>query len=595
MNAMKNIITLIVLFAFTLVGAATGQQEGVDFSASVSRNKVGLNQRIKVDFVIKNSDGDNFKAPDFKGFNAQGPMHFVQQEWINGKMNFSRTYTYYLQPTARGKFTIGQATIEVEGHLYKTSPIEIEVTAAVDNPNADPTLDDTIANNLHLVAEVSKNSPYVNEAMTVVYKLYVGPSLRVDNFDFMDDPKYNNFWSQEIRIDGYNVENVIYQGKSYRMVVLKKVVLYPQQSGKLEIEPLSLNVSMSVPTSKRDFLGRTIYEKSSKVVSAGTRTINVKALPEEGKPENFSGAVGKFSFGVTTTKNTLKASESLQAEIKVSGNGNLRLFSLPKLVTPSALETYNPEYNEKVSVNLSGMEGNVSETYTIVSKYKGKYPLPQVSFSYFNPETKKYTTITSDEIEINVTEGPVFTGTDPNTETTGTNQQQVVLSSNDFRFIKINPELVPKEKSHFYKSVLFYVLLLVPFLFIPIAVFARNKREAYVADVAGNKIRRANKLAKKYLSTAKRTLGNKEAFYIALEKALHNYLKAKLHIETSEFSKEKIESLLQERNVDSENIEGFIELLKSCELARYSPASDVTMQHDYDKAANVITKIDKQI
>lgn len=590
---MKKLITLIVLF-FSAVTIA--QNNGVDFTANVSKKKLGINQLLQVEFAIKNTDGDNFTSPDFNGFRVvAGPMQTVSNTWINGVRSFSRSYKYTLQPTSRGKFTIGQATIEVGGKMYKTSPIEIEVTAAVEDPNATPGIDETVGDNLHLVAEISNANPYLNQGVSVVYKLYVSPTIDVNNFDFLDDPKYNNFWSQDIRLDGYHVENVMYENKRYRMVVLKKVVLYPQQSGKLEIEPLSLDVSVAVPTNKRNFFGGMMYENTHKVVSAGTRTLNVKPLPEAGKPEDFSGAVGKFNFEVTVSRDSLKGGESLQAKVKVSGTGNLKLLTIPKLTTPSALETYDPEYDEQVNIKLSGMEGSVAENYTIVSRYKGKYPLQPVSFTYFDPEAGKYKTITSKEIEINVTEG-LPNGSATVLPNSPGNKQEVVTLGNDFRFIKIQPHLIAKGKrDYFYKSTLFYILLLAPLLLIPIAVLGRNKREAYLADVAGSKIRKANKLARKYLSAARKALGDKESFYIALEKALHNYLKAKLHIETSEFSKDKIRELLRNKGVDLDIIEEFVGLLESCELARYSPATEVTMQHDYEKAAAVITKMDKQI
>lgn len=592
---MRRIFTLLLIIFSAF---ATAQNDGVDFTASVSKKKLGVNQLLQIEFAIKNTDGDNFTSPNFSGFRVvAGPMQTVSNSWVNGVRSFSRSYTYTLQPTGRGKFTIGQATIEVNGKMYKTTPIEIEVTAAVDDPDAIPGIQETVGENLHLVAEVSDYSPYVNEAVSVVYKLYIGRTIEVNTYNLIDDPKYNNFWSQDIKMDNIIVErNVMYEGKSYTMAILKKVVLYPQQSGKLEIEPLSLDVQVAVPSNKRNFFGGVIYENTHKIVSAGTRTLNVKSLPAEGKPEDFSGAVGKFNFDVSVSRNELKASESLQASVKVSGTGNLKLLSLPKLTTPSALETYDPEYQEQVDIKLSGMEGSVAENYTIVSRYQGKYPIPAVSFTYFDPQAGKYKTITSKEIEINVTEGPVNANATVLPGNGGPGKQNVVTNGNDFRFIKINPHLIPKTKrNYFYKSTMFYVLMLVPLILIPIAVFGRNKREAYIADVAGNKIRKADKLARRYLSAARKALGNKEAFYIALEKALHNYLKAKLHIETSEFSKEKIKELLHGKGVDLDHIEEFVGLLQSCELARYSPATEVTMQQDYDRAASVITKIDKQI
>ncbi|WP_243414829.1 BatD family protein [Flagellimonas aquimarina] len=577
------------------MGASSYAQENeVSFEVKLSKEKLGINERLRVEFTM-NKDGDNFNPPPFEGFKVvMGPSQSISSSWINGKRSFSKSYSYILVPTARGKFTIKQATIEISGDTFKTLPKTVEVTAAVDKPSDEKTVDDVADESLHLVAEVSKGNPYLNEAVTVVYKLYVSPSISVTNYRPLDNPKYNNFWSQDIPVTKHTAQNGTYQGKPYRFVILKRVVLYPQKFGSLEIEPLSLEIFVDVPTNRRDFFGGRIYTQTSKTVSAGRRTLNVKALPEAGKPVNFGGAVGDFDFSVTASKTQLNASESLQAKVEVSGKGNLKLFQLPEPELPSALEVYEPEFDENVRTNSSGMEGKVADNYTIVPTFRGKYPIPSISFSYFNPKTSKYVTLNSEEINIEVLEGPVGSSSDNSTVSSG-NKQFVIPTGKQFHFIKLSPNLSKIGTNYFFGSNIFYIMLFAPLLLIPIAVFSFKKREAIASDVAGNKIKRANKLAKKYLSTAKKELGNKEAFYVALEKGLHNYLKAKLKIETSEFSKEKITAILTEKKVAIADTHGFIGLLKNCEMARYSPFSDVQMQNDYDLASEVISKLDKQL
>ena len=581
------------LFTTLLVFSARAQEE-VTFELKLSKQKLGINERLRAEFTM-NKDGDNFNPPAFEGFKVvMGPSQSISSSWINGKRTFSKTYSYILVPTARGRFTIKQATIEISGETYKTLSKTVEVTAAVDKPNDQKTVDDVADESLHLVAEVSKGSPYLNEAVTVIYKLYVSPNINVTNYRSLDSPKYNDFWSQDIPVTKHTAQNGTYQGKPYRFVVLKRVVLYPQKAGKLEIEPLSLEIFVDVPTNRRDFFGGRIYTQTSKTVSAGRRTLSVKPLPEAGKPADFGGAVGDFTFQVTSSKNKLNASESLQAKVEVSGKGNLKLFQLPEPELPSSLEVYEPEYKENVRTNLSGMEGKVANNYTVVPSFRGKYPIPSISFSYFNPKTRKYVTLNSEEINIEVLEGPAGSETS-SPVASNVNKQLVVPTGKQFHFIKLRPNLTKIGTNYFFGSNSFYLWLLAPILLIPIAVFSFKKREAIASDVEGNKIKRANKLAKKFLSTAKKELGNKEAFYVALEKGLHNYLKAKLKIETSEFSKEKITSVLEEKSVDTLDIEGFNSLLTNCEMARYSPFSDVQMQQDYEKASEVISKLDKQL
>ncbi|BFP41389.1 BatD family protein [Flavobacteriaceae bacterium GF1] len=584
---------LIVLFL--LWGGTLSAQDAdeVTFEIKLSKEKLGINERLRVEFAM-NKDGDNFNPPTFDGFQViMGPSQSISSSWINGKRTFSKSYSYILKPTAQGSFTIGQAAIEIDGETYKTIPRKVQITQAVANPNAPKTAEDVADENLHLIAEVSKGSPYLNEAVTVVYKLYISSNISVTNFRPLDSPKYNNFWSQDIPVTKYNTVNETYKGKPYRSVILKRVVLYPQKSGKLEIEPLALEIYVDVPTSRRDFFGSRIYTQTSKTVSAGKRTLNVLPLPEQGKPVGFSGAVGQFDFTVTTSKTSLNASESLQAKVEVSGKGNLKLFQLPEPELPSALEVYEPEFDEKVRTTITGMQGKVTNNYTIVPSFRGRYPIPSISFSYFDPRARAYRTLNSDEITINVMEGP----TDDVQGTPGLvgRPQIAVATGSQFHFIKTQPNLISVSTERFFGSQKFLWLLFGPLALIPLVLFIRKKKQESDADVEGNRLKMANRLAKKYLSTAKKQLGNPDGFYVALEKALHNYLKAKLKIETSEFSKEKIVDLLNDRKVDEATTSQFIALLQSCEMARYSPITNVQMNEDYVKASEVISKMDKQL
>ena len=568
------------------------QEEAVTFELKLSKERLGVNERLRADFIM-NRDGDNFMPPDFEGFRiVMGPSQAIQQIWVNGARTYQKTYSYTLAPLSKGKFTIGQASISIDGKIYKTIPAEVTITEAVDQPGAEASADQIADENLHLIAEVSNGSPYMNEPVSVVYKLYVSPSIVVSNFRPLDNPKYNNFGSHDIALTRYNIEEGIYRGKPYRFVVLKRVVLYPQKSGDLEIEPLALEVSLEVPTDRRDFFGGRIYTKTNKVVSAGKRTIQVKPLPSKGRPADFNGAVGDFTFEVTTSKDALNASESLQAKVTVEGKGNLKLFQLPKLSLPSALEVYEPEFSEDVRTDLSGMQGSVAEQYTIVPNYQGKYPIPSISFSYFNPDSERYETIQSREITINVLEGPRPSAGD---DVARAQPRAPVQGSEQFYFLKLTPDLSPRSWSPFFGTPAHLAWLFGPLLLIPLFILFRRKQEALQRDVEGTRMKKANRLARRYLSRAKAALGEKEAFYVALEKALHNYLKAKLKIETSEFAKDKIRTLLSDKQVNHAAVDGFIGLLENCERARYSPFSQVQMEQDYQRASEVITALDKEL
>lgn len=566
----------------------------IQFEAKVSKSTLGLNERLRIDFSM-NDDGDNFTPPAFEGFRIiAGPSQQVSQSWINGKSSFNKSYSYFLLPTQKGILTIRQATVEINGQIYKTNPIKVTVTSAVEQPR-DPndapqvSVDDAI----HLVAEISKTNPYVNEPITVVYKLYFSYNIGITNWRELNKPKYNDFWSQNIDIKQLVAEDGKYNGEKARFVVLRKTVLYPQKSGKLEIEPLSLDIDVQVPTNRRNIFGQAQLIEDNKRVSAGSKTINVKPLPEAGKPVDFSGAVGKFNFTVTPSKTNLKNGESLDLKVAVTGTGNLKLFTLPKPVVPNSLEMYDPVHNEQVQTPLSGMNGQISDSYTIIPQFKGKYPIKPMSFTYFDLGSRSYKTITSPEIMVHVLDGPTE---NENTDNANSGVQKMkVAAGEQFQFIKLKTNLSPINEKDFLGSNLFYFLMFAPIIIIPIIVLVKKKKEAIDGDVLGNKIKLSNRLAKKYLSEAKNQISNKEPFYIALEKAMHNFLKAKLHIETSEMSKDKIREILVSRNVKSESVQSFIDLTENCELARYAPSSSVMIQQDFDKAVAIISELEKQI
>jgi hypothetical protein len=579
-------------YIFLILISFQGLLAQVQFEAKVSKTTLGLNERLRVDFLM-NIDGDNFNEPSFDGFRViAGPSQQVSQSWVNGRSSFEKIYSYYLLPNQKGALVIKQATIEYNGQIYKTSPVKVSVTAAVEEPKDPNDTSVSADNNIYLVADISKMNPYVNEPITIVYKLYF-TNVGISNFKELNKPKFNDFWSQNIEIKQLVAEEGMFKGENYRYVVLKKVVLYPQKSGKLDIEPLSMDIDVQLPSNRRDVFGRMVLTEGNKRVSAGAKTITVKALPEKGRPEGFSGAVGNFDFKVTPTKTNLKNGESLDLVVSVTGKGNMKLFNLPKPVVPNALEMYDPVHSEKVNTSLSGMSGKVSESYTIVPQYKGNYPVKPMQFSYFDLGSRSYKTISSVEVMINVLDGP--SANDNAISSNTGNGLNKIASLEQFKFIKLKTNLISKAQCDFFGSQLYYGLVFLPFLILPLIVLFKKKKEAMDGDVVGNRIRRNNKLAKKYLSEAKKQIKNKEPFYVALEKAMHNFLKAKLHIETSEMSKDNIRELLLEKNASPEGVNDFIALTENCEIARYAPASSATIQKDYDRAVAIISELEKQI
>lgn len=589
MKLLKFYIVTILLFTSQVFFAQ------IELTTSVSKNKLGVNQRFKIVFTVNKQGADNFKAPPFTNFKVVGgPSSSVNQSWINGKASYAQSYIYILEPKKEGEFLIAPAEIEYNDQIIKSNAVKITVVDAVEIPK-DPNNPEFIAQqNIHLVAEVSNLNPYVGEGIYVVYKLFVSENISVNDWRVSESPQYNGFWNQDIEVKDINVKKGKYNGEDYRYIVLKRAVLIPQRDGKLKIEPIKMDFSVGIPTGRGDFFGNMITKNINYATASAIRSVNVKQLPEQNKPLDFAGAVGDFDFEINANKNVLKANDAAQLTVKVSGKGNLKLFEIPKIVTPAELEVYTPEHKEQVTTSLTGLRGTISDIYTVVPQYKGKYKIPEVAFSYFNPTEEKYITITAPATIVDVTEGKELPSV-ANNNAAITSKQNVVVTGNNFRFIALDADLQPKIKSEFLNSNLFYLLLFLPFLAIPIAIIIGKKRAQRASDVFGNKIRKADRLAKKYLSEAKKQLGNQEAFYIALEKALHNFLKAKLQVETSEISKERISEILTQKSVDAATIKQFVEVLNDCDFARYTPTTNVMMEQEFEKAKEVITNIDKQL
>ena len=556
----------------------------VKFDATVSKNKLGLNERLRVDFVM-NQNGDNFSPPDFENFQIiGGPNQSISTKYVNGERSFSKTYSYFLQPLRKGSLRIKQASIEIDGEEYKSLPIEVIITDSVDQPS-DSVTQYYNDEDIELRALISKSSPYVNEPITIVYKLYYKAPIRVSNAQETETPKYKDFWNQDIKIPQLKIQSEIYKGQNYNVVEWKKVVLYPQKSGLLEISPLSINLMLDVPTDKRDFFGNIIIDQTSQFISTGTRRINVKELPLDNMPSSFTGAVGEFEFDVILDKSSLRATESFQAELKVKGRGNLKLFDLPDLLVPGSMELFEPQREESINTNLSGMNGSVTKLFTVIPRFQGSFPIEQVEFSYFDPKLEKYKILKSPRLTIDVYDGPTISN--PSVNNTNT------ISPNDsFRFIKINTKLMKINNDEFFESEIFYILISSPFAmviaFVMLTAYKRKRKSSFTETQ-----RVQHKEIDKMINTAKESLNDKNVFYDLIEKAVYKTLLLKFSLNIDNLNKEKIKSTLRVKGIDEKNISKIIQLIENCENAKYSRSSNSIMNNDLNTAKEIISLIQK--
>mgnify|MGYP000214946807 FL=1 len=571
----KTLILFLAINSFVLSAQ-------VNFEASVSKSKLALNERLRIDFVM-NQNGDNFSPPEFENFQIiGGPNQSIKTSYVNGERKFSKTYSYFLKPLKKGKLSINQASIEIDGEIYKSLQIEVLITDSVKQPS-DSTNQYYNDDDIELRALISKGSPYLNEPITVVYKLYYKAPINISDARETETPKFKDFWSQTIKIPQLKVTREIYKGQNYNVVEWRKVVLYPQKIGELEISPLSLNLVLDVPTDKRDFFGNVIYDQTSQIISTGIRRIIVKDLPQLGKPASFSGAVGNFEFDVILNKNSLRATESFQAELKVKGNGNLKLFDLPDILVPNSMELFEPEREELISTNLSGMSGSVSKFFTVIPRFQGNFPIEEVEFSYFDPDTEKYKVLKSPRLTIDVYDGPVISNTN-------NNNSNIITSNDSFRFIKLNGNLREVKNDVFFQSQFFYALATTPFIlllsFLLFTAYKRNKKES-----SSQLIRIEERKIHKMIDSAKESIGDKILFYDKIEKAIIKSLIVKFSIRIEALNKEKIQQIGQEKGLTKDDVLLIIKLIENCEKAKYSRSSDSIMNKDLESAKKVISSI----
>ena len=555
----------------------------VKFDVSVSKSKLGLNERLRVDFVM-NQNGDNFSPPKFENFQIiGGPNQSIKTSYVNGERSFSKTYSYFLKPLKKGTLKISQASIEIDNETYKSLPIEVTITDSVKQPS-DAVTQYYNDDDIELRALISKGSPFLNEPITVVYKLYYKAPINISDARETETPKFKDFWSQTIKIPQLKVQREVYKGQNYNVVEWRKVVLYPQRVGELEISPLSLNLVLDVPTDKRDFFGNVIYDQTSQLISTGMRRINVKNLPNQGKPDSFTGAVGEFEFDVILNKNSLRATESFQAELKVKGSGNLKLFDLPNILVPNSMELFEPEREELINTNLSGMSGSISKLFTIIPRFQGNFPIEEVEFSYFNPETEKYKILKSPRLTIDVFDGPALSNSITN------DNSNIITADDSFRFIKIKGNLEEIKNDIFFESKLFYALVASPFAFL-LSLFAftiyRRKRKESSYELIRIEERQINKM----IDSAKDAIGDKILFYDKIEKAIIKSLIVKFSIRMESLNKDKIQQIGQEKGLLRNDITLIIKLIENCEKVKYSQSSDSIMNKDLENARKAINSI----
>jgi len=599
LNAMRTSVWTLFFWIFFPVFFANGQE--IRFTASVSKSTVAVGEPFKLTYTI-NSNASSFSGPDLSAFDVySGPNQSSEINMSGGNISQKINYFYTLAAKKTGKITISPAKIRVANGLIQSNPVEINVSKSAQAPNqtgsaSQNTQTNQRAENLFIRAELSKSSCYLGEPVVVTYKVYNRYSMV--NLSDVKYPSFNGFYSEEITLDknGKNSQEVL-NGLQYTVVELKKTLLIPQKSGKLEIPPLDVTFLVrerSTPQSIFDQLMGGGYRDVEVKGKSQVLNLEVLPLPSTGKPADFTGAVGQYSFKIEHGASQLKSGDAFNLKMNIQGKGNLKLVEKPSLQMPAEIEIYDPQEKENLQVNAGGMSGTKTFDYLLIPRAGGSFTLGPFSFTYFDPLRKSYQTITSAAIKLEVEKSA---GDQTYIARSGAQSGTQVIAS-DIRFNKTQSSpLVPIADRGFLFSPLFYFFATLPPLFL-LGLMVYRKRQKFKNENKGIfKVKEAGSLAKKRLHTAKEfeKSGKTEEFYAETLRALYGYLGDKLQIPVSELNRSNLIERLNAHSVSPELENQVVGILNTCEMARYSPGSVSAMSDVYDSAVLVITELEKTL
>ena len=610
---MKKLSILILLFLTTFA-----YSQSVEFKASAP-SVVEVGEQFRLSFTL-NKEGSDLKVPTLNGFNLlMGPQksHSSSFSMINGKTSReeSFTYTYILEGTKEGVYEIPAATIVIDGKKYSSNTLKIEVIKGSDKsssnqagqPSASARTEGTTAineNSLFVKVDVSRSSLYLGESLIATIKVYSKVSLT--NLGRYKFPSFTGFLAEEIPIpQSIELERENYNGEIYHVGTIRKLLLFPQHTGQIVIEPFEVEciVRQQLSSGSRsffdDFFGN--YRDVRVMRRSKPVTITVKELPIANKPSGYSGTVGAVRMATYLSADTVNANDALTYKITFTGQGNLKLLQAPSLNFPLDFEVYEPKATKDIRTTEQGMIGTVSFEYVLIPRYAGEYQIPAVRFSYFDTQTNTYKTVSGKEYNVVVRKGA---GQDSREAgdvkvVQSFKKEDIRQVGEDIRYLKNGSLQLKKAGVRFFGTLAYWLAMFIPLLLFVVGALLNRRRIKANADVARVKNRAATKMARKRLKVAAMAMKNHNAelFYDETLKALWGYMSYKLNIDRVELNRENISELLGRKQVANELQKEFIQVLDTCEYARYAPGSNSDQEMDkvYSQSIEVITRLDKAI
>lgn len=595
-----------------LAGLQSVAGNEVNFVAAAPDVVVSGDQ-FRLTFTVNTQKVKDFRAPSIKGFEVlMGPSRSSQNstQIINGKVSSSSsiTYTYILMAGKEGTYNIPAASIVADGETKISNSLQIKVLPADDasassaqGGSASSSRSQAVGSkitdkDLFITASASKTKVYEQEAILLTYKVYTVVDLRQL---YGDMPDLKGFHTQEVELPAqktFSLEH--YNGRNYNTTVWRQYVLFPQQSGTMEIPSITFEGVVAQRINSGDpfdafFNGGTNYVEIKKKIVTPKLKINVAALPS--KPADFSGAVGTFTMASSINSKSVKTNDAVTIKLTVTGTGNMKLIGTPEVKFPQDFEVYDPKIDNQFNLTREGLSGSKTYEYLAIPRHAGKFTIPAVSFTYFDLRTKTYKTLKSEEYVINVEKGQ---GNADQVIADFTNKESVKMLGNDVRYIKRGATQFAQRGDYFYGTTAYWMWYIIPFVLFVGVILMYRKQAMDNANTAKMKTKKANKVAVKRMKLAGKLLSEnkKNEFYDEVLKALWGYISDKLSIPVSQLSKDNIEQELSRYGVNEELVKAFINVLNDCEFARYAPGDEnEAMDKVYTASIEIISKMENSI
>lgn len=601
----KNKYLFFSILITLLAGSVTSLNAQVSFKASAPATVVE-GEQFRLSYVL-NEEGRDLRLPDITGFDILfGPSTSTSfsQRTVNGKTSSERsvTYTYIMMPKKTGTYTIPPASITVNGSNYQSNSIQIEVLPpdqsssqkAPDTGQSSSRSATISESDAFIRAILSKNSPYEQEGFTVTFRLYT--TLNVVNFGRIQFPEFEGFMVEEVDLPmNKQLQMERYEGRNYYTADLRRTLLFPQRSGQITIPSGNIEMVFSVPSGKNvsTFFGsQEVMVDVKKNMVTNPLTINVKPLPQN-RPISYANAVGTFTLEPSINTTKLRADEAITLRLEISGTGNMKLIRNPEIEFPHNFETYDPVVNNSLNVTTNGLTGVRSIEYMAIPRYEGSYTVPAAEFTFFDLNSNSYKTLKTPEYALEVAKG------DPSSVTSsGFVSQQDVRVEQDIRFLKTNEPVYYSATNFFVGSLAYWMWYLIPLVMLIVFYLINRKRAKENANIALMRNRKANKIAIKRLKLAEKYLKeqNKENFYDEVLRAIWGYFSNKLSIPVANLTKNNIESILSNKGINQDLTQRFMNILDTCEFARYAPAeSDAEMETVYQSTVDAIGEMENRL